>query len=234
MLSKDDKEACAKLLKKLTDNPQSEPFREPVNWKELGLTDYPSLIKVPMDLGTATKKLAANKYADLDSYAADVRLIFKNCMAYNTEGSEVYKMAVRLEKIFDREYAKMTGKTKAGGPRPVSDDEKDRLCKLLYTLDAAALGKVVSLVDELSPSSVEHSDVDELDINLDLVDPVSFRKIEALAKELFAAAEADDSGSKGRSKSAGTGTSAASSSALPGSENGDTGADAGFKRVRTE
>ena len=27
-------------------------FRSPVNWKELGLLDYPTIIKQPMDLGT--------------------------------------------------------------------------------------------------------------------------------------------------------------------------------------
>jgi len=28
------------------------PFREPVDWKNLGLLDYPSIVKHPMDLGT--------------------------------------------------------------------------------------------------------------------------------------------------------------------------------------
>lgn len=31
-------------------------FRYPVNWKEMGLLDYPTVIKQPMDLGTIDVK----------------------------------------------------------------------------------------------------------------------------------------------------------------------------------
>ncbi len=37
--------------------PESLPFRVPVDWKGLGLTDYPKIIKKPMDLGTIKKKI---------------------------------------------------------------------------------------------------------------------------------------------------------------------------------
>jgi len=37
-------------------------FREPVDWKGLGLNDYPQVIKNPMDLGTVNKKFNIGKY----------------------------------------------------------------------------------------------------------------------------------------------------------------------------
>lgn len=30
----------------------SAPFKEPVDWQGLGLTDYPIIVQNPMDLGT--------------------------------------------------------------------------------------------------------------------------------------------------------------------------------------
>jgi hypothetical protein len=38
------------------------PFREPVDWKALGLLDYPSIITRPMDLSTVKKKMSSKSY----------------------------------------------------------------------------------------------------------------------------------------------------------------------------
>lgn len=70
-----------------------EPFREPVDWQALGLFDYPQLIKKPMDLGLVKKKLKENKYKSIHDAADDFRLIWKNCMAYNADGSDFYNLA---------------------------------------------------------------------------------------------------------------------------------------------
>jgi hypothetical protein len=48
----DDKSKLKDILNILEDDPKSYEFREPVNWKELGLADYPEIIKKPMDLKT--------------------------------------------------------------------------------------------------------------------------------------------------------------------------------------
>lgn len=44
--------AMLKLVYAFLGRPESSPFSEPVDWKNLGLMDYPSLVKKPMDLGT--------------------------------------------------------------------------------------------------------------------------------------------------------------------------------------
>ena len=38
------------------------PFREPVNWRELGLDDYPKIVKKPMALSDVKSKLLGGQY----------------------------------------------------------------------------------------------------------------------------------------------------------------------------
>lgn len=60
-----NKEHMARLKQIFTDiedDPKSYEFRDPVPWKELGLNDYPEIIKKPMDLSSARKKLVKGKY----------------------------------------------------------------------------------------------------------------------------------------------------------------------------
>jgi hypothetical protein len=71
----------------------TEPFREPVDWQSLGLFDYPQVIKKPMDLGLVKKKVNEGKYKTIHEAADDVRLIWKNCMTYNADGSDFYNLA---------------------------------------------------------------------------------------------------------------------------------------------
>ena len=50
--TREELEQCKSLLTNIMDMPQAGAFLEPVDWKTLGLTDYPQIIKHPMDLGT--------------------------------------------------------------------------------------------------------------------------------------------------------------------------------------
>ena len=43
---------CDAHLKSLLKRSQAIHFAKPVDWKKMGLHDYPRLIKQPMDLGT--------------------------------------------------------------------------------------------------------------------------------------------------------------------------------------
>ena len=42
---------CQKILNLIQTHKDAGPFLEPVKWNEWGLTDYPKVIKHPMDLG---------------------------------------------------------------------------------------------------------------------------------------------------------------------------------------
>jgi hypothetical protein len=55
-----------KILLSLLSRPESHVFRTPVNWRELGLLDYPDIIKNPMDLGTVKKKMESGAYETVE------------------------------------------------------------------------------------------------------------------------------------------------------------------------
>ena len=48
---------CDQLVKSLMKRSQGVHFSRPVEWKKMGLLDYPKLIKEPMDLGTVQARL---------------------------------------------------------------------------------------------------------------------------------------------------------------------------------
>lgn len=73
----------------------------------IGLTDYPAIIKVPMDLGTIKTKIKRRDYKTLYQVAEDVRLIWSNCMTYNADGSDFYKLAESLKKKWEEKYQKL-------------------------------------------------------------------------------------------------------------------------------
>ena len=50
------------MFTEIEEDPKSYEFRDPVPWKELGLNDYPEIIKKPMDLRTCRKNLIKSKY----------------------------------------------------------------------------------------------------------------------------------------------------------------------------
>ncbi|CBN76767.1 hypothetical protein Esi_0000_0593 [Ectocarpus siliculosus] len=105
------------LIDSLLGSADSEAFREPVDWRGLGLHDYPNLIKRPMDLGTVKVRLERGTYPTAEACAADVRLIWDNCRTYNTGGvpRDLHKAADALSKRFETRFAKIL----AGG-RPKS------------------------------------------------------------------------------------------------------------------
>lgn len=126
-----------RLLVELTDNPQCSLFLRPVleMWEESDIPDYKQRIKSPMDLGTIRKKMSNDSYVitdkntkqyyfNQDACASDIRLIFKNCMIYNEEESELHQTANQLlddisERIITRENraARMQEKAKRDSER---------------------------------------------------------------------------------------------------------------------
>ena len=60
-----------------------------------------------MDLGTIKKKLEKGKYHDVSEAADDIRLVWKNCMTYNADGSDFYRLADSYRKRFEERYQKL-------------------------------------------------------------------------------------------------------------------------------
>jgi len=74
-----------------------------------------------------------------------------------------------------------------------SADEKDKLCKNIFKLRATELGEVVQIIDQLCPSALNKVGNDEIDIDMDELDAVGFRKIDAYVRECVNKASSNES-----------------------------------------
>jgi E1A/CREB-binding protein len=93
-------EALLPTLEKLVRlEPESLPFRTPVDPTALGIPDYLDIIKKPMDLGTIEKKLRKGEYSDPWEYVDDVWLMFDNAWLYNRKTSRVYRYCTKVRKM---------------------------------------------------------------------------------------------------------------------------------------
>ncbi|GAY54245.1 transcription factor GTE4 [Citrus sinensis] len=96
--------SCSALLEKLMKHKHGWVFNAPVDVKNLGLHDYFTIIRHPMDLGTVKTRLNKNWYKSPKEFAEDVRLTFHNAMTYNPKGQDVHIMAEQLLKIFEDKW----------------------------------------------------------------------------------------------------------------------------------
>ncbi|KAE8700564.1 bidirectional sugar transporter SWEET2a-like isoform X1 [Hibiscus syriacus] len=105
---------CCALLKALLKHPAAWVFSQPVDPKALGIPDYFSIIKNPMDLGTIKSKLEKNIYIGTDEFVADIRLTFSNAMLYNPPSNDVHKMAKEMKDFFEARWKSFEGKCNEG------------------------------------------------------------------------------------------------------------------------
>merc|ERR1712032_1186133 len=95
------------LFEQLESDPQSYDFQIPVDYVALGLDDYPSIVKNPMDISTIKRNIKNNKYLSASEIFADIQLIWDNCRKYNMEGSDIYKMANYCDKLVKKLIEKL-------------------------------------------------------------------------------------------------------------------------------
>ncbi|KAH9488456.1 hypothetical protein Btru_062790 [Bulinus truncatus] len=98
------RQALMPTLEKLVkQDPESLPFRQPVDPVVLHIPDYFEIVKKPMDLSTIRRKLDSGMYKDPWEYVDDVWLMFDNAWLYNRKTSRVYKYASKLAEVFESE-----------------------------------------------------------------------------------------------------------------------------------
>ncbi|ESQ35020.1 hypothetical protein EUTSA_v10007478mg [Eutrema salsugineum] len=95
---------CNNLLTKLMKHKDGWVFNVPVDAKGLGLHDYHTIVKEPMDLGTVKAKLSKSMYTSPLDFAEDVRLTFNNAILYNPIGHDVHRMAKLLLSMFEEKW----------------------------------------------------------------------------------------------------------------------------------
>ncbi|XP_054723198.1 CREB-binding protein-like [Uloborus diversus] len=91
------------LEKLYKQDPESLPFRQPVDPQLLQIPDYFDIIKRPMDLSTIKRKLDTGQYQDPWQYVEDVWLMFDNAWLYNRKTSRVYRHCSKLAEVFEQE-----------------------------------------------------------------------------------------------------------------------------------
>ena len=183
-----------KILQTLLENPYSEIFREPVNYKELGLIDYPKIVKKPMNLLKVQKAVQKGNNT-LQTTLNEIQLIWDNCKLYNVEESDIYKVAVILEKetrkmvdeFFGKEiiygtenhsYKKLMEKDLKIGP----EDKKAFLEDIRRLEDPEELGRVVDYVREFCPAAFKEVNREDCQIIVDNLDFTSFRECWEMVK----------------------------------------------------
>jgi E1A/CREB-binding protein len=76
--------------------PESQPFQQPVDPFLLAIPDYYEIIKNPMDLSTIKQKLERGDYKDPWEFCDDCWLMFDNAWLYNRRTSRVYKYCTKV------------------------------------------------------------------------------------------------------------------------------------------
>ncbi|CAM5143814.1 unnamed protein product [Eretmochelys imbricata] len=84
-------------------DPESLPFRQPVDPQLLGIPDYFDIVKNPMDLSTIKRKLDTGQYQEPWQYVDDIWLMFNNAWLYNRKTSRVYTFCTKLAEVFEQE-----------------------------------------------------------------------------------------------------------------------------------
>lgn len=93
----DLRSALLPTLEKLySQEPESEPFRSPVDPVALGIEGYFEVVKKPMDLSRIRRKLEVGSYQDPWQFIGDVYLMLENAWLYNKKNSRVYKYTSKV------------------------------------------------------------------------------------------------------------------------------------------
>ena len=85
------------MLQTLSRNQKAQIFANPVDWKELRIPDYPTIVKNPIDFGTIRTKLKEHKYEKIEDFMDDMDLVFYNCRLYNGTESDVGQIGVLIQ-----------------------------------------------------------------------------------------------------------------------------------------
>ena len=171
-LSGDKLAQCKAALRELRKHKDAAAFLEPVDWKALGIKDYPTIIKRPMDLGTVMKRLESNQYASILDVAADVDLVWSNAMTYNQDESYIYQVAADLKAFADRKMAPLVAAAREAGdvPQELTFEMKRQLNENAALLSSKDLYGMVGIVEDSCKRAIDQSSPQEVEIDIDSLD----------------------------------------------------------------
>ncbi|TAQ90092.1 hypothetical protein B7494_g1601 [Chlorociboria aeruginascens] len=82
------------------------PFLYPVDPVALGIPQYFSIIKSPMDISTVSDKLHKGVYGKAKEFESDMKLIFDNCFKFNPPGNSIRDLGKQFKELFQDQWAR--------------------------------------------------------------------------------------------------------------------------------
>mmetsp|Transcript_6846 Transcript_6846/g.14981 ORF Transcript_6846/g.14981 Transcript_6846/m.14981 type:complete len:335 (-) Transcript_6846:1412-2416(-) len=189
-LSSDDLAHCKAILKELKKKHEAEAFLTPVDWKALGIPDYPTIIKRPMDLGTVMQQLDAGNYTSVRKVADDVDLVWTNAMTYNMDGSPIYAAAAKLKNFSDSKFAPLLVSRSAADvelPTELTFEMKHQLNQNAALLSSKDLYGMVGIVEETCKKALDQPNASEVEIDIDTLDVQTFMRVEKYVQDCLRA-----------------------------------------------
>jgi hypothetical protein len=175
----------SKILARLFARRDSELFREPVPYEELGLTDYISIVKTPSDLGTVKSRLESHSYQNALECAEDIRRIWYNAMLYNAPGATVYVKAKTLQEFWEAQWATFNQQDLN---RPAVADDLRLFTENCYRISTEDMGKILNKIEKECPNAlVKKPNTNEVEVNVDLIHGKTFRDVSTFAQKAAAA-----------------------------------------------
>ncbi|CAD8090052.1 unnamed protein product [Paramecium sonneborni] len=192
-INKEEQKKLNQILQQLLDSNDSLEFRQPVDYKTLGLHDYLIVIKKPMDLGTCQKKLQNSEYKCVEECLDDIQLIWDNCKLYNGPSSWITKLSEKLEKSFKKyvknylpivnlpqsqiKVKKITEEVvQEETQQTISHNEKVEFSNNLKQLNPDQIGALVQIIQTNSPSAFVVVSKERFQIIIDNIDFDTFVK----------------------------------------------------------
>ena len=117
---------CVSMLRWLGRSPHASLFSAPVDWRALGLHDYPQIVTHPLDLSTVAAWVDRVQTFDFDRFLHAVRLVWSNALRYNPVDNPVHGSAREMARLFEQ-------RVHEAQTHPV-DDDSDRLRLVLPPL----------------------------------------------------------------------------------------------------
>lgn len=182
-LSRDESNRIQGLIKFLEDQNEALDFLQPLDFKSLGLDDYPLIIKKPMDLSTVKKNLKNSKYSSVEEIFEDLTLIWDNCRTYNMSDSPVYHHADIMERYMIK-YCNMHAiniemPNKRNRPDVIHSDLQARIDfrDNLKKLHPRKIGQIVEVLMKSCPDVIYTLDGGRIQLKINLIDPDTFQVV---------------------------------------------------------
>jgi len=179
VMTADELTQCKVIVRDLRKHKDAQDFLEPVDWKGLGIPDYPTIIKRPMDLGTVGKRVESGQYASVHALYADVDLVWSNAMTYNQDESFIYAIARDLKSYADKKFAPLLSAAHGGSdePKELTFEMKRQLNENSNQLSSKDLYGMVGIVEENCKRAIDQSNPSEVEIDIDSLDLQTFIKL---------------------------------------------------------